>query len=94
MEIRKGMKKITDMLIDEKDPTNEYGGQLVELLHEVKIKLIKYEDNEEISTNLFNMLKIFFNDVIIKDLIESIYPEQKVKQLMRQHVIDEILKKK
>lgn len=88
------MKKITDMLIDEKDPTNEYGGQLVELLHEVKIKLIKYEDNEEISTNLFNMLKIFFNDVIIKDLIESIYPEQKVKQLMRQHVIDEILKKK
>lgn len=88
------MKKITDMLITETDPTNEYGEQLVELLHEVKIKLIKYEDNEEISENLFNMLKIFFNDVIIKDLIESIYPEQKVKQLMRQHVIDEILKKK
>jgi hypothetical protein len=88
------MRKITDMLIDEKDPTNEYGAQLVELLHDVKIKLIKYEDNEDISENLFNMLKIFFNDVIIKDLIESIYPEQKVKQLMRQHVIDEILKKK
>jgi hypothetical protein len=76
------------------DPTNEYGAQLVEMLHDIKIKLIKYEDNEDISTNLFNMLKIFFNDVIIKDLIESIYPEQKVKQLMRQHVIDEILKKK
>lgn len=88
------MRKITDMLIEEKDPTNEYGEQLVELLHDVKIKLIKYEENEEISTNLFNMLKIFFNDVIIKDLIESIYPEKKVKQLMRQHVIDEILKKK
>ena len=76
------------------DPTNEFQNELIELLHNVKIKLIKYEDDDEVSTNLFNMLKIFFNDVVIKDLIESIYPEQKVKQLMRQHVIDEILKKK
>lgn len=76
------------------DPTNEYQNELIELLHNVKIKLIKYEDDEEVSSNLFNMLKIFFNDIVIKDLIESIYPEQKVKQLMRQHVIDEILKKK
>ena len=72
----------------------EFQNELIELLHNVKIKLIKYEDDDEVSTNLFNMLKIFFNDVVIKDLIESIYPEQKVKQLMRQHVIDEILKKK
>ena len=43
---------------------------------------------------LFFMLKIFFNDIVIKDLIESIYPKERVKQLMRQHVIDEILKKK
>lgn len=88
------MRKITDMLIPNDDPTNEFQDQLVELLHNIKIKLIKYEDNEEISTNLFFMLKIFFNDIVIKDLIESIYPEQRVKQLMRQHVIDEILKKK
>ena len=76
------------------DPTNEFQDELIELLHNVKIKLIKYEDDEEVSSNLFNMLKIFFNDVIIKDLIESIYPKERVKQLMRQHVIDEILKKK
>jgi hypothetical protein len=88
------MKKITDMLIPEADPTNEFQDELVELLHNIKIKLIKYEDNEEISENLFNLLKIFFNDIVIKDLIESIYPEQRVKQLMRQHVIEEILKKK
>jgi hypothetical protein len=88
------MKKITDMLIPEADPTNEFQDELVELLHNIKIKLIKYEDNEEVSENLFNLLKIFFNDIVIKDLIESIYPEQKVKQLMRQHIIDEILKKK
>jgi hypothetical protein len=88
------MKKITDMLVPEDDPTNEFQDELVEMLHNIKIKMIKYEDNEEISTNLFFMLKIFFNDIVIKDLIESIYPEQRVKQLMRQHVIDEILKKK
>ena len=76
------------------DPTNEFQDELIELLHNVKIKLIKYEDDEEVSSNLFNMLKIFFNDVVIKDLIESIYPKERVKQLMRQHVIDEILKKK
>jgi hypothetical protein len=76
------------------DPTNEFQDELVELLHNIKIKLIKYEDNEEISENLFNLLKIFFNDIVIKDLIESIYPEQRVKQLMRQHIIEEILKKK
>ena len=78
----------------ENDPTNEFQDELVELLHNIKIKLIKYEDNEEISENLFNLLKIFFNDIVIKDLIESIYPEQRVKQLMRQHIIEEILKKK
>ena len=76
------------------DPTSEFQDELIELLHNVKIKLIKYEDDEEVSSNLFNMLKIFFNDVVIKDLIESIYPKERVKQLMRQHVIDEILKKK
>lgn len=76
------------------DPTNEYQDQLVEMLHDIKIKLIKYEDNEEISTNLFFMLKIFFNDIVIKDLIESIYPKERVTQLMRQHVIEEILKKR
>lgn len=76
------------------DPTNEYQNELIELLHNVKIKLIKYEDDDEVSTNLFNMLKIFFNDVVIKDLIESIYPKERVKQLMRQHLIDEVLKKK
>jgi hypothetical protein len=75
------------------DPTNEFGDELIELLHNVKIKLIKYEDDEEISTNLFNMLKMYFNDMVVKDIIESIYPEPRVKQLMRQHVIDEILKK-
>jgi hypothetical protein len=74
------------------DPTGNYQDQLVELLQDIKIKMIKYEDSEEISTNLFHMLKIFFNDAVVRDLIESIYPEQRVKQLMRQHIIDEILK--
>jgi hypothetical protein len=83
-----------DKVYNVDDPTNEFQDELVELLHNIKIKLIKYEDNEEISENLFNLLKIFFNDIVIKDLIESIYPEQRVKQLMRQHIIDEILKKK
>ena len=87
------MKKISDMLIPQNDPTNEFQDELIELLHNLKIQMIKFEDNEDISTNMFFMLKIFFNDIVIKDLIESIYPEQKVKQLMRQHVIDEILKK-
>ena len=76
------------------DPTEDYQAHLVELLQDIKIKMIKYEDNEEVSTNLFFMLKIFFNDIVIRDLIESIYPEERVKQLMRQHVIEEILKKK
>ena len=82
-----------DKVYNVDDPTNEFQDELVELLHNIKIKMIKYEDNDEISTNLFFMLKIFFNDIVIRDLIESIYPEQRVKQLMRQHVIDEILKK-
>lgn len=76
------------------DPTEEFQDELIELLHNVKIKMIKYEDDENISTNLFFMLKIFFNDIVIRDLIESIYPAERVKQLMRQHIIDEILKKK
>ena len=82
-----------DKIYNLEDPTREYQDTIVELLHDIKIKMIKYEDNEKVSDNLFHMLKIFFNDVVIKDLIESIYPEQRVKQLMRQHIIDEILKK-
>ena len=76
------------------DPTLKYQDELIEMLHNIKIEMIKYQDDEDISTNLFHMLKIFFNDVVVRDLIESIYPEQRVKQLMRQHIIDEILKKK
>ena len=76
------------------DRTMEFQDELIELLHNIKIEMIKYEEDEEVSTNLFFMLKIFFNDIVIRDLIESIYPEQRVKQLMRQHIIDEILKKK
>ena len=87
------MKNITDMLIPQNDPTLQIQDELIELLHNLKIQMIKFEDNEEISTNMFLMLKIFFNDVVIRDLIESIYPKEKVTQLMRQHVIDEILKK-
>jgi hypothetical protein len=87
------MRKINDMLITKNDPTMVFQDQLVELLHEIKIQMIKYEDDDDISTNLFFLLKIFFNDIVIRDLIESIYPEQRVKQLMRQHIIDEILKK-
>jgi hypothetical protein len=87
------MKRVSDMLIPQNDPTEEFQDELIELLHNLKIQMIKFEDNEDISTNMFFMLKIFFNDIVIKDLIESIYPEQRVKQLMRQHVIDEILKK-
>jgi hypothetical protein len=87
------MKRVSDMLIPQNDPTEEFQEELIELLHNLKIQMIKFEDNEDISTNMFFMLKIFFNDIVIRDLIESIYPEQKVKQLMRQHVIDEILKK-
>lgn len=74
--------------------TLKYQDELIEMLRDIKIKMIKYEDDEEVSTNLFFMLKIFFNDIVIKDLIESIYPKEKVKQLMRQHVIEEILKKR
>ena len=83
-----------DKIYNLEDPTREYQDTIVELLHDIKIKMIKYEDNEKVSDNLFHMLKLFFNDIVIKDLIESIYPEQRVKQLMRQHIIDEILKNK
>jgi hypothetical protein len=82
-----------DKIYNLEDPTREYQDIIVDLLQDIKIKMIKYEDNEKVSDNLFHMLKIFFNDVVIKDLVESIYPEQRVKQLMRQHIIDEILKK-
>lgn len=75
------------------DPTNEFQDELTELLHNIKIKMIKFQDDEEVSTNLFFMLKIFFNDIVIKNLIESIYPKERVTQLIRQHLIDEILRK-
>jgi hypothetical protein len=72
----------------------EFQDEFVELLHNIKIEMIKYQDDEEVSTNLFFMLKIFFNDIVIRDLIETIYTKERVTQLMRQHVIDEILKKR
>lgn len=87
------MKSVSDMLIPQNDPTDEFQEELIEMLHNIKIQMIKFEDNEEISTNMFFMLKIFFNDIVIRDLIESIYPKERVTQLMRQHAIDEILKK-
>lgn len=71
------------------DPSIEFEETLKELITQFKINIICYQDNEEILTNLYYTMKVYFNSVIVDEIISSTLTLDKYRNL----IIDDILKK-
>ncbi len=72
------------------DPSIGFEDTLKELITQFKINLICYQDNDEILTNLYYTMKIYFNSVIVDEIIHSTLTLDKYRNL----IIDDILKNK
>lgn len=64
------------------DPSIEFNDELEELIRRFKVKVISYSDNEEILTNLYFVMKIYFNDIVIDDILKSCLEKMKYRDLM------------
>jgi hypothetical protein len=71
------------------DPSIGFEDVLKELITQFKINLICYQDNEEILINLYHTMKVYFNPVIVDEIIHSTLTLDKYRNL----IIDDILKK-
>ena len=71
------------------DPSIGFEDGLKELITQFKINLICYQDNEEILMNLYHTMKVYFNPVIVDEIIHSTLTLDKYRNL----IIDDILKK-
>ncbi len=71
------------------DPSIEFEETLKELITQFKINIICYQDNEEILTNLYYTMKVYFNAVVVDEIISSTLTLDKYRNL----IIDDILKK-
>jgi hypothetical protein len=65
-DIRELMKK--QLVID---PSIELENTLDELVRNFKIKIISFSDDEEILTNLYYTMKIYFSDAIVDEILKS-----------------------
>lgn len=77
------------------DPSIELEDTLDELVRNFKIKIISYSDNEEILTNLYYTMKIYFSDAVIDDILKSCLDKASEPMLirgLRNKKIDELLK--
>lgn len=86
------MKKITDMLLAQRftiDPSILLEGQLDEMVRLLKINIISYSDNEEILANIYYTMKIYLNDAVIEEVLESCLD----KLAQRDLLLNVILKK-
>ena len=72
------------------DPSIEYEDTLKELITQFKISLICYQDNEEILTNLYYTMKVYFNPVVVDEIIHTTLTLDQYRNL----IIDDILKNK
>ena len=94
MEIRKAMRKITDMLLDsnKEDPSKEYEEQLKELILQMKISMISYQDDPDILYNIYSNMKVYLSDAVVNDIIESCLTNNQFKVIHRDMMINFILK--
>jgi len=96
-EVKNIMKDIQNMKSKELviDPSIELENSLDELLRNFKIKIISWSDNEEILTNLYYVMKVYFSEAVIDDVIKSCLDKAADEKLiinLRDKKINDLLK--
>jgi hypothetical protein len=77
------------------DPSIELENVLDELVRNFKVKIISYSDNEEVLTNIYFVMKTYFSDAVVDDIIKSCLDKSAEPILikgLRNKKIDELLK--
>jgi len=77
------------------DPSIELENVLDELIRNFKVKIISYSDNEEVLTNIYFVMKTYFSDAVVDDVIKSCLDKSAEPILikgLRNKKIDELLK--
>jgi hypothetical protein len=92
------MKNIKELMKNKElviDPSIELENTFDELIRNFKIKIISYSDNQEILTNLYYVMKVYFSDAVVDDIIKSCLDKAAEPMLiagLRNKKIDELLK--
>jgi len=91
------MKDIKSMFKKELviDPSIEIEDTLEELVRNFKVKIISYSDNEEVLTNLYYVMKVYFSDAVVDEIINSCLDKSAEPILiagLRNKKIDELLR--
>jgi hypothetical protein len=77
------------------DPSIELENVLDELVRNFKVKIISYSDNEEVLTNIYFVMKTYFSDAVVDDIIKSCLDKSTEPILiagLRNKKIDELLR--
>ena len=64
------------------DPSIILNDELDEMIRVFKVKIISYIDNEEILTNLYFTMKMYFNNIIIDEIINSCLDKAQHRDLL------------
>lgn len=91
------MKDIKELMKKELviDPSIELEDTLDELVRNFKVKMISYSDDDVILTNLYYVMKVYFSDAVVDDIIDSCLDKAAHTTLLvglRNKKIDDLLK--
>lgn len=63
------------------DPSILNEMELEEMILKFKIDLISYKDDEKISTNIYFIMKKYFNEKICNEVIRSVFTKEELDDL-------------
>ena len=69
------------------DPSIEFDLELDDIMKRFKIKVISFSDNEEILYNLYFIMKKYFSDFVIDDILKSCLDKSIYRDLMLNIII-------
>ena len=89
------MKKITDMMINKLvvDPSLQHENNITDMIHQLKIDIISYKDNEEILMNLYYTMKTYLSEAVVDDIVKSSLTDDEIKSIDREYKLESVLKK-
>jgi siroheme synthase (precorrin-2 oxidase/ferrochelatase) len=64
------------------DPSINLNNELEELINIFKIKIISHSDNEEILTNLYFIMKTYFNEIVCDEILKCCLGKSQHRDLL------------
>lgn len=72
------------------DPSIDLDWDIKDIINDFKIKVQSYVDNIEILTNLYYVMKVYFSDAVIEEILDTSLPKEIKTALIRDKKINEL----